>query len=47
VGSSIGGRARFDRDELGLDPEEDQDEEEVCPTCRQLVEECICDDEEE
>jgi hypothetical protein len=35
---------RFDRDELGVDPEED---EETCPVCFELVEDCECEQEEE
>ena len=37
----------FDRDELGDDPEEDEEEGEVCPNCLQPLEDCECDEEEE
>jgi hypothetical protein len=38
-------RERFDRDELGLDPEEDQDDELICPECGETIEDCECDEE--
>ena len=39
----------FDRDELGDDPEDDDEEEtgEICPDCLQPLEDCECEDEEE
>lgn len=41
----------FDRDELGIDPEEDtgDETEEICPVCLEPIEDCECeeDDEEE
>jgi len=38
----------FDRDELGVDPETDVDEDsEFCPRCNQLWEDCECDEEDE
>ena len=36
----------FDRDELGVDPETDVDEE-TCPVCGQDIDECECEDDEE
>ena len=37
----------FDRDELGDDPEEDDEElQECCPECMKPWEECECDDDE-
>lgn len=36
----------FDRDELGIDPETDEDEDEVCETCGELLEDCECEVEE-
>jgi len=38
-------RARFDPDELGLDPEED--DERCCKICGETIEDCECEDEEE
>ena len=35
----------FDRDELGIDPE--LDDEECCPECGQPLDECDCDDEDQ
>lgn len=35
--------SRFDRDELGLDPEED----EYCDECGEPLEDCECEEEEE
>jgi len=35
----------FDRDELGIDPEED--DEEVCPRCLEPIEDCDCEEDEE
>jgi len=35
----------FDADELGIDPEEE--EEECCEQCGEPLEDCECDDEEE
>ncbi len=40
-------RDRFDRDELGLDPEEDQETDELCEECGEPLEDCECDEEEE
>ena len=37
----------FDRDELGDDPEEDEEERELCPNCLEPLEDCECDEEEE
>jgi len=37
-------RSRFDHDELGVDPEE---EEECCEVCGEPLEDCECFDEEE
>jgi len=37
--------ARFDEDELGLDPEEDN--ERCCRKCGEPIEDCECEDEEE
>jgi hypothetical protein len=37
----------FDRDELGDDPETDDEESECCPECGQPWEECECEEEEE
>lgn len=36
----------FDRDELGIDPELDEDDE-VCPECGEPLEDCQCDEEDE
>ena len=36
----------FDRDELGEDPEEDVESEEICSHCLQPLEDCECDDDE-
>jgi hypothetical protein len=36
----------FDPDELGIDPEEEE-EEEVCPVCFEPWEDCECEEEEE
>lgn len=35
----------FDEDELGLDPEDDQ--ELCCPECGEPIEECVCEEEED
>jgi hypothetical protein len=39
----------FDRDELGIDPETDDelDELECCPNCGEPWEDCECENEEE
>ena len=39
--------SRFDRDELGDDPEEDQDDLEYCPVCEEPWDDCECDEEDE
>ena len=36
----------FDHDELGVDPEEDE-EEECCEVCGEPLEDCECPDEDE
>lgn len=37
----------FDRDELGEDPEEDEEDfPEVCPNCLEPWDDCVCEEEE-
>jgi hypothetical protein len=35
-------RDRFDRDELGIDPEDDEDE--ICAVCLMPIDECECEE---
>lgn len=37
----------FDRDELGDDPEDDDEFPETCPQCLQPWDDCECEDDEE
>lgn len=37
-------RDRFDRDELGIDPDEDE-EDEFCEECGEFLDECTCEEE--